>query len=111
MFAFHGEQTFDELPVSKEPVSEELRWRRETSQSQFSDNEGESMWTCIRCSGRISRAKAEASVDSFGCYFICKVCSRRNTLVDVSLPAGPTLLAQAPDRKPRWVARPAILFS
>jgi len=40
------------------------------------------MWTCIRCHTEFSEftGAAEASLDSFGLYFMCPVCGRRNRL-------------------------------
>jgi hypothetical protein len=67
------------------------------------------MWTCIRCGEKVPDAQAEPAVDSFGCYFMCKRCSRRNTLINASR-TGAIVLVQAPDKKPRWVARHALLF-
>jgi hypothetical protein len=41
------------------------------------------MWKCIRCHCLIPCEAVEAGIDSFGIYFICPVCRRRNKLVNV----------------------------
>jgi hypothetical protein len=42
------------------------------------------MWKCIRCHFYVIPFKsAEPGIDSFGIYFICPVCRRRNKLINV----------------------------
>jgi len=38
------------------------------------------MWTCIRCQSELTSKDALPSIDSFGGYFMCPVCGRRNGL-------------------------------
>jgi len=75
----------------------------------FGKSTGDVMWTCIRCEAKVLDSDAEPAVDSFGCYFVCRRCSRRNTLINASS-TGTIVLIQAPDKKPRWIARNALLF-
>jgi hypothetical protein len=41
------------------------------------------MWKCIRCQAEIPVNKVEPGIDSFGIYFICPHCQRRNELTNV----------------------------
>lgn len=53
------------------------------------------MWTCIRCQSELTAKDTLPSIDSFGVYFMCPVCGRRNTLRNISrrAPDAPLLLA------------------
>lgn len=52
------------------------------------------IWMCIRCHTEISVAKADPAIDSFGIYFICPYCRRRNQLVYAGRKRGVLLLMQ-----------------
>lgn len=41
------------------------------------------MWKCIRCNVETPFNAVEPSIDSFGIYFLCPHCGRRNKLVCV----------------------------
>jgi hypothetical protein len=41
------------------------------------------MWKCIRCHLLIDFSAVEPGIDSFGIYFICPVCRRRNKLINI----------------------------
>lgn len=38
------------------------------------------MWTCIRCKLELTPDHAPPEIDSFGVFFICPECGRRNNL-------------------------------
>ncbi|MFT4174199.1 MAG: hypothetical protein QM639_16670 [Rhodocyclaceae bacterium] len=54
------------------------------------------MWTCKRCTAEVKSAQAEAQIDSFGVFFICPCCGRRNKLVNAGT-EGRIALVQAAD--------------
>jgi hypothetical protein len=41
------------------------------------------MWKRIRCTAGIPYKDVDPGIDSFGIYFICPRCGRRNTLINV----------------------------
>ncbi|CAG9169965.1 hypothetical protein LMG23994_01752 [Cupriavidus pinatubonensis] len=51
------------------------------------------MWICIRCLASIAFDAVEPGIDSFGIYFICPGCGRRNQLINVGR-RGRIVLAQ-----------------
>jgi hypothetical protein len=54
------------------------------------------MWTCIRCKTELTTNDALPSIDSFGVYFMCPVCGRRNALGNMGSRRDPTPLAFEP---------------
>ena len=53
---------------------------------------GTIMWKCIRCNVDIAFKEVEPGIDSFGIYFICPHCGRRNGLKNIG--KGRTVLQQ-----------------
>jgi hypothetical protein len=41
------------------------------------------MWKCIRCKAELPFSAVGPAIDSFGIYFVCPICRRRNRLINV----------------------------
>ncbi len=51
-------------------------------------------WVCIKCRQEVSFKSAEPNIDSFGIYFICPHCRRRNQLESLGRQRGALVLRQ-----------------
>lgn len=51
-------------------------------------------WSCIRCHFEVPFRPDEIDIDSFGIYFLCPFCKRRNQLESLGQKRGLLLLRQ-----------------
>ncbi len=51
-------------------------------------------WVCIKCHREVPLESGEPNVDSFGIYFICPYCRRRNQLESLGHQRGALVLRQ-----------------
>ncbi|SIO72847.1 hypothetical protein SAMN05444172_9334 [Burkholderia sp. GAS332] len=55
---------------------------------------GTGFWQCIRCRQEIPTKLTDPGIDSFGIYFICPFCKRRNQLESLGRQRGSLVLRQ-----------------
>lgn len=55
------------------------------------------MWTCVRCTAKLTFKECEPSIDHFGVYFLCPRCGYRNKLKNIGRQGGPVQLVQTGD--------------